>query len=82
MQGYFQHVIGVITSFSITIIKISIFLLVTTLNALCILERQTQTNDYYFIAGVRWTISSLSEAPTKASDYTNQGLQYLKDLTK
>lgn len=35
-----------------------------------------------FIAGVRWTISSLSEAPTKASDYTSQGLQYLKDLTK
>ncbi|XP_022047310.1 MICOS complex subunit MIC13 [Acanthochromis polyacanthus] len=33
-------------------------------------------------SGVRWTISSLSEAPTKASDYTNQGIQYLKDLTK
>ncbi|XP_029988222.1 MICOS complex subunit MIC13 [Sphaeramia orbicularis] len=33
-------------------------------------------------SGVRWTISTLSEAPTKASDYTNQGLQYLKDLTK
>uniref|UniRef100_A0A3Q3VKH7 MICOS complex subunit MIC13 n=1 Tax=Mola mola TaxID=94237 RepID=A0A3Q3VKH7_MOLML len=33
-------------------------------------------------SGVRWTISSLSEAPTKASDYTSQGLQYLKDLTK
>lgn len=33
-------------------------------------------------SGVRWTISSLSEAPTRASEYTNQGLQYLKDLTK
>ncbi|XP_028300262.1 MICOS complex subunit MIC13 [Gouania willdenowi] len=33
-------------------------------------------------SGVRWTISTLSEAPTKATDYTNQGLQYLKDLTK
>ncbi|CAJ1060283.1 MICOS complex subunit MIC13 [Xyrichtys novacula] len=33
-------------------------------------------------SGVRWTISSLSEAPTKASDYTSQGLQYIKDLTK
>lgn len=33
-------------------------------------------------SGVRWTISGLSEAPTKASDYTNQGIQYLKDLTK
>ncbi|XP_030583230.1 MICOS complex subunit MIC13 [Archocentrus centrarchus] len=33
-------------------------------------------------SGVRWTISSLSEAPTKVTEYTNQGLQYLKDLTK
>uniref|UniRef100_A0A672HPI3 MICOS complex subunit MIC13 n=1 Tax=Salarias fasciatus TaxID=181472 RepID=A0A672HPI3_SALFA len=33
-------------------------------------------------SGVRWTISTLSEAPTKATDYTSQGLQYLKDLTK
>ncbi|XP_026161403.1 MICOS complex subunit MIC13 [Mastacembelus armatus] len=33
-------------------------------------------------SGVRWTISSLSEAPTKTTEYTNQGLQYLKDLTK
>ncbi|XP_029356587.1 MICOS complex subunit MIC13 [Echeneis naucrates] len=33
-------------------------------------------------AGVRWTISALSDAPTKAADYTNQSLQYLKDLTK
>uniref|UniRef100_A0A3Q1GBF8 MICOS complex subunit MIC13 n=1 Tax=Acanthochromis polyacanthus TaxID=80966 RepID=A0A3Q1GBF8_9TELE len=33
-------------------------------------------------SGVRWTISSVSEAPTKASDYTNQEIQYLKDLTK
>ncbi|XP_019937033.1 MICOS complex subunit MIC13 [Paralichthys olivaceus] len=33
-------------------------------------------------SGVRWTISSLSEAPTKATDYSSQGLQYLKDLTK
>lgn len=32
--------------------------------------------------GVRWTISTLSEAPTKASDYTQQSLQYVKDLTK
>uniref|UniRef100_A0A8C6WJU3 MICOS complex subunit MIC13 n=1 Tax=Neogobius melanostomus TaxID=47308 RepID=A0A8C6WJU3_9GOBI len=33
-------------------------------------------------SGVRWTISTLSEAPTKASDYTHQGVQYIKDLTK
>uniref|UniRef100_A0A3P8TUR8 MICOS complex subunit MIC13 n=1 Tax=Amphiprion percula TaxID=161767 RepID=A0A3P8TUR8_AMPPE len=33
-------------------------------------------------SGVQWTISSLSEAPTKASDHTNWGIQYLKDLTK
>uniref|UniRef100_A0AAQ4QEN3 MICOS complex subunit MIC13 n=1 Tax=Gasterosteus aculeatus aculeatus TaxID=481459 RepID=A0AAQ4QEN3_GASAC len=33
-------------------------------------------------SGVRRSISSLSEAPTKATQYTNQGLQYLKDLTK
>ncbi|KAM7012494.1 MICOS complex subunit MIC13 [Tautogolabrus adspersus] len=33
-------------------------------------------------SGVRWTISSLSEAPTKANEYTNQGLQYIKDLVK
>ncbi|KAF7648714.1 hypothetical protein LDENG_00152820 [Lucifuga dentata] len=33
-------------------------------------------------SGVRWTISALSEAPTKATEYTNQGLQYVKDLTK
>ncbi|XP_039983888.1 MICOS complex subunit MIC13 [Xiphias gladius] len=33
-------------------------------------------------SGVRWTISTLSEAPTKATEYSNQGLQYLKDLTK
>lgn len=33
-------------------------------------------------SGVRWTISSLSEAPTKASNYTKQGFQYLKDLSK
>lgn len=33
-------------------------------------------------SGVRWTISTLSEAPTKASNYTNQGVQYFKDLTK
>ncbi|XP_041647368.1 MICOS complex subunit MIC13 [Cheilinus undulatus] len=33
-------------------------------------------------SGVRWTISSLSEAPTKANEYTNKGLQYIKDLTK
>uniref|UniRef100_A0A3B4ALC1 MICOS complex subunit MIC13 n=1 Tax=Periophthalmus magnuspinnatus TaxID=409849 RepID=A0A3B4ALC1_9GOBI len=33
-------------------------------------------------SGVRWTISALSEAPTKASDYTYQGIQYIKDLTK
>ncbi|XP_008405422.1 MICOS complex subunit MIC13 [Poecilia reticulata] len=32
--------------------------------------------------GVRWTISSLSEAPTRASEYTSQGLQYVKDLIK
>ncbi|XP_037625799.1 MICOS complex subunit MIC13 [Sebastes umbrosus] len=33
-------------------------------------------------SGVRQSISALSEAPTKATGYTNQGLQYLKDLTK
>ncbi|TDH08344.1 hypothetical protein EPR50_G00097220 [Perca flavescens] len=33
-------------------------------------------------SGVRQTISTLSEAPTKATGYTNQCLQYLKDLTK
>ncbi|TMS20788.1 MICOS complex subunit MIC13 [Larimichthys crocea] len=33
-------------------------------------------------SGVRVAISSLSEAPTKANEYTNHGLQYLKDLTK
>ncbi|XP_042338196.1 MICOS complex subunit MIC13 [Plectropomus leopardus] len=33
-------------------------------------------------SGVRTSISALSEAPTKAAGYTNQGLQYLKDLTK
>ncbi|XP_076582297.1 MICOS complex subunit MIC13 [Chaetodon auriga] len=33
-------------------------------------------------SGVRWTISSLSEAPTKVTEYSNQGLQYLKDLSK
>ncbi|XP_054909405.1 MICOS complex subunit MIC13 [Poeciliopsis prolifica] len=33
-------------------------------------------------AGVRWTISRLSEAPTRASEYTNQGLQYIKELIK
>ncbi|XP_056132088.1 MICOS complex subunit MIC13 [Lampris incognitus] len=33
-------------------------------------------------SGVRKTISTLSEAPTKASEYTSQSLQYLKDLVK
>lgn len=33
-------------------------------------------------SGVQQSISALSEAPTKATLYTNQGLQYLKDLTK
>ncbi|CAG5896275.1 MICOS complex subunit MIC13 [Menidia menidia] len=33
-------------------------------------------------SGVRWTISSLSEAPTKVTEYTNQGLQQVKDLIK
>ncbi|XP_013888856.1 MICOS complex subunit MIC13 [Austrofundulus limnaeus] len=33
-------------------------------------------------SGVRWTISNLSEAPTKAAEYSNQGLQYVKDLIK
>ncbi|KAK5870071.1 hypothetical protein PBY51_024733 [Eleginops maclovinus] len=33
-------------------------------------------------SGVRKTISTLSEAPTNAVGYTNQGLQYMKDLTK
>uniref|UniRef100_A0A3P8UU60 MICOS complex subunit MIC13 n=1 Tax=Cynoglossus semilaevis TaxID=244447 RepID=A0A3P8UU60_CYNSE len=33
-------------------------------------------------SGVRWTISALSEAPTRATGYTYQGVQYLKDLTK
>ncbi|KAM7410177.1 hypothetical protein PAMA_001566 [Pampus argenteus] len=33
-------------------------------------------------SGVRWSISTLSDAPTKATESTNQGLQYLKDLIK
>ncbi|KAM6921651.1 MICOS complex subunit MIC13 [Xenentodon cancila] len=33
-------------------------------------------------SGVRWTISGLSEAPTTASEYTNRGFQYVKDLIK
>lgn len=33
-------------------------------------------------SGVRWTISALSDAPTKTINYTSQGLQYLKDLIK
>ncbi|KAM3875633.1 MICOS complex subunit MIC13 [Diretmus argenteus] len=33
-------------------------------------------------SGVRSSISALSEAPTRAGEYTNRGLQYLKDLTK
>ncbi|XP_037554111.1 MICOS complex subunit MIC13 [Nematolebias whitei] len=33
-------------------------------------------------SGVRWTISNLSEAPTKAAEYANQGAQYVKDLIK
>ncbi|XP_029905020.1 MICOS complex subunit MIC13 [Myripristis murdjan] len=33
-------------------------------------------------SGVRTSISALSDAPTRAGEYTNQGLQYLKDLTK
>ncbi|XP_047231067.1 MICOS complex subunit MIC13 [Girardinichthys multiradiatus] len=33
-------------------------------------------------AGVRWTISSLSDAPTRVSEYTSQGLEYIKDLVK
>ncbi|XP_068447307.1 MICOS complex subunit MIC13 [Clinocottus analis] len=33
-------------------------------------------------SGVRQSISSLSEAPTNATKYTNQALQYLKDLAK
>lgn len=37
---------------------------------------------FVHIPGVRWTISSLSEAPRKVTEYTNQGVQYLKDLTK
>uniref|UniRef100_H3CZ66 MICOS complex subunit MIC13 n=1 Tax=Tetraodon nigroviridis TaxID=99883 RepID=H3CZ66_TETNG len=33
-------------------------------------------------SGVRWTVSALSEAPTKANEYTHQCIHYLKDLTK
>ncbi|XP_011472140.1 MICOS complex subunit MIC13 isoform X2 [Oryzias latipes] len=33
-------------------------------------------------SGVRWTISRLSEAPTKASEMTTQGFQFVKDLLK
>lgn len=33
-------------------------------------------------SGVRWTVAALSDAPTKATEYTNQGWRYLKDLTK
>uniref|UniRef100_A0A4W5PZ23 MICOS complex subunit MIC13 n=1 Tax=Hucho hucho TaxID=62062 RepID=A0A4W5PZ23_9TELE len=32
--------------------------------------------------GVQSSISALSSGPTAVGDYTNQGLQYLKDLTK
>ncbi|XP_077463467.1 MICOS complex subunit MIC13 [Stigmatopora argus] len=33
-------------------------------------------------SGVRSTISALSEAPRKASEYSTRSLQYIKDLTK
>jgi len=33
-------------------------------------------------SGVRTSISALSEAPTRVGNFTNRGLQYLKDLTK
>ncbi|XP_054644983.1 MICOS complex subunit MIC13 [Dunckerocampus dactyliophorus] len=33
-------------------------------------------------SGVRWSISTLSDAPRKAAEYSSQGLQYFKDLTK
>lgn len=33
-------------------------------------------------SGVRSSISALSNAPTRAGEYTNQGVQYLKNLTK
>ncbi|XP_029285448.1 MICOS complex subunit MIC13 [Cottoperca gobio] len=33
-------------------------------------------------SGVRQSISTLSEAPSKATAYTNHGVQYVKDLTK
>nr|ACI69344.1 QIL1 [Salmo salar] len=33
-------------------------------------------------SGVQSSISALSSGPTALGDYTNQGLQYLKDLTK
>ncbi|KAM9480114.1 MICOS complex subunit MIC13-like [Salvelinus alpinus] len=33
-------------------------------------------------SGVQYSISALSSGPTAVGDYTNQGLQYLKDLAK
>nr|XP_057929754.1 MICOS complex subunit MIC13 [Doryrhamphus excisus] len=33
-------------------------------------------------SGVRWSISALSDAPRNAAEYSSQGLQYVKDLTK
>ncbi|XP_061834553.1 MICOS complex subunit MIC13 [Nerophis lumbriciformis] len=33
-------------------------------------------------SGVRRSISALSDGPRKAADYSSQGLQYVKDLTK
>ncbi|KAJ3599292.1 hypothetical protein NHX12_033255 [Muraenolepis orangiensis] len=33
-------------------------------------------------SGVRTSISALSDGPTKVCNYTSQGFQYLKDLSK
>uniref|UniRef100_A0A3B3CLE4 MICOS complex subunit MIC13 n=1 Tax=Oryzias melastigma TaxID=30732 RepID=A0A3B3CLE4_ORYME len=33
-------------------------------------------------SGVRWSISRLSEAPTKAGEMTTQGVQYVRELLK
>ncbi|KAJ8277296.1 hypothetical protein GJAV_G00073650 [Gymnothorax javanicus] len=33
-------------------------------------------------SGVRKSIGALSVAPTKACEFTNQGIQYMKNLTK
>lgn len=40
------------------------------------------SNALSLFAGVQKSIHALSVAPTRAGEYTSQGVQYLKDLTK